>query len=161
VKANLVDENATMPDLNTLNYLEMVIKENLRMYSSVPFFGRSLKEDVTFGDYTIPSGTILNGAPYFVGRDPKNYENPLKFDPSRFETKEITQRNPYAFIPFSAGPRNCIGQKFAMLEMKSIVSKIIKNFELSIKKENEELELCAPLVLRPVNGIVLNVKSRN
>jgi cytochrome P450 family 4 len=161
VKSNLGDGNASMQDLNNLNYLELVIKENLHLYSSVPFFGRSIKEDTKFGEYTIPAGITLNAAPYLVGRDPKNYENPLKFDPMRFAAETNNENNnPYAFIPFSAGPRSCVGQKFAMLEMKSILSKIIRNFELSIKKENEQLELCAPLTLQPANGIVLNIKSR-
>jgi cytochrome P450 family 4 len=161
VKSNLGDGNASMQDLNGLNYLELVIKETLRLYSSVPFYGRHLTEDATFNDYTIPAGTMLTMSPFLLGRDAKLFPDPLKFDPMQFAVETNNEKNnPYAFIPFSAGPRNCIGQKFAMLEMKSIVSKIIKNFELSIKKENEKLHLCSHLVLRSENGIVLNVQKR-
>lgn len=150
-----------MQDLNSLSYLELVIKESLRLYPSVPLFGRRIHEEVTFGDFTIPENTNVIVAPCFLGRDPKIFADPLKFDPLRFDIETNNEKNnPYAYIPFSAGPRNCIGQKFAMLEMKSLTSKVIRHFELSILKENEELELISELVLRSENGIVLSAKQR-
>lgn len=156
-----VGKAVTMQDLNNLRYLELVIKETLRMYPSAPLIGRKINEEVSFGDVTIPEGTNLTIAPFFLGRDPKIYSDPLKFDPLRFDVETNNEKNnPFAYIPFSAGPRNCIGQKFAMLEMKSLTSKIVRNFQLSILKENEELELIAEIVLRPENGIVLCAKSR-
>lgn len=156
-----IEKPATMQDLNNLHYLELVVKETLRLYPSAPFIGRKFSEEVSFGDITIPENTSVTISPFFLGRDPKLYPNPLHFDPMRFDAEKNNEKNnPYAYIPFSAGPRNCIGQKFAMLEMKSLTSKVIKNFELSIKKENEELELVAELVLRPENGIVLQAKAR-
>ncbi|CRK96913.1 CLUMA_CG010305, isoform A [Clunio marinus] len=151
----------TMNELNNLHYLEMVIKETLRLYPSVPFFGRNLKEDTTLGHLTLPKGTSVSISPFFLGRDPEIYPDPLKFDPLRFEVETNNEKNnPYAYVPFSAGPRNCIGQKFAMLEMKSIVSKVIRNFKVFISKEHENLKLISELILRPENGIVLMVKSR-
>lgn len=151
----------TTHDLNNLNYLEMVIKETLRLYPSVPLFGRKIVRETTIGRITVPEKTTVTLAPYFMGRDPNIYPDPLKFDPSRFDQETSNEKsNPYAFIPFSAGFRNCIGQKFAMFEVKSIVSKIIRNFELTIAKENEELALVAALVLRPQNGIILCAKAR-
>lgn len=61
---------------------------------------------------------------------------------------------------FSAGPRNCIGQKFAVLEMKSMVSKVLRNFEISVDPDYKEPILIAELILRPDNGLVLNFKPR-
>ncbi|CRL05138.1 CLUMA_CG018015, isoform A [Clunio marinus] len=152
----------TIHDLNNLHYLELTIKETLRLYPSVPFYGRNIKEDVTIGHLTIPKDTNVNVAAFFLGRNPDIFSDPLKFDPLRFDAETNNEKNnPYAYVPFSAGPRNCIGQKFAMLEMKSIVAKIIRNFKLSVTKENEKLELIAELVLRPVNGVKLRVQKRN
>lgn len=163
-KMNLGDDvakTATMQDLNKLHYLELVIKETLRMYPSAPLIGRKIFEETRLGDVTIPANTSVVIAPFFLGRDPKIFPNPLHFDPSRFDVETNNEKNnPYAYIPFSAGPRNCIGQKFAMLEMKSLTVKVVRNFQLSILKENEELELIAELVLRPQDGIVLCAKTR-
>lgn len=156
-----LSRSLTMHDLNTLNYLELVIKETLRLYPSVPFFGRRMNEDATFGGLTFPKGESIVISPFFLGRDPVLFPDPLTFNPSRFEAESNNEKNNvFAYVPFSAGPRNCVGQKFAMLEMKSIVTKVIRNFELSIAKENEELVLISELILRPENGIVLSVKPR-
>lgn len=150
-----------MQKLNSLNYLELVIKETLRLFPSVPFFGRRMNEDVTLGGFTFPKGESVVISPYFLGRDPNLFPDPLTFNPSRFEAETNNEKNNvYAYVPFSAGPRNCVGQKFAMLEMKSIVSKLIRNYELTIAKENENLVLISELILRPENGIVICVKPR-
>ncbi|CRK94499.1 CLUMA_CG008004, isoform A [Clunio marinus] len=154
-------QSVTMQELNNLHYLELVIKETLRLYPSVPFFGRDIKEEVSVGGITVPEKVAITISPYLLGRNPKIFSDPLKFDPLRFEAETNNEKNnPYAYVPFSAGPRNCIGQKFAMLEMKSIISKVIRNFKLSISKDNEDLKLIAELILRPENGIVLRVQNR-
>lgn len=157
-----VTKSVTMQDLNELNYLELVIKESLRLYPSVPFMGRMIPEETALGHVVFPEGTTVKVSPYLLGRNPKVYPDPLKFDPQRFNVETDNEKNnPYSFIPFSAGPRNCIGQRFAMLELKSIVSKVVRNFEITIKKENQELELSSQLILRPINGVILSVKRRN
>jgi cytochrome P450 len=146
---------ATIQKLKSLNYLELVIKESLRLYPSVPFFGRFVSDEIVLScKIIIPKETHVVVSPYFLGRNPEAFPEPLKFDPSRF-----TEENK-SFVPFSAGPRNCVGQKFAELEMKSIVSKVVRNFTLSIAKENEDLQLVSEFVLRPQNGIKLCAKQR-
>lgn len=93
-----------------------------------------------------------------MGRDPTIFEDPDNFKPERF-LLESNAQNAFAYVPFSAGPRNCIGQKFAMLEMKSIISKMVRRFEL-VLGENYEPTLVAEMILRPSNGIILKVTPR-
>ncbi|CAO1432822.1 unnamed protein product [Diamesa hyperborea] len=154
-------KSVTLSQLNELHYLELCIKETLRLYPSVPFYGRKLSNDVTVDDITMPKDSNVIIGVYFMGRDPKIFPDPLKFNPDRFNVEtNYETNNSFSFVPFSAGPRNCIGQKFAMLEMKSIISKVVQNFQLSIAKENEELILMSEMVLRSENGVNINVKKR-
>ena len=96
------DRVPTIQDLNDMKYLEQCIKESLRMYPSVPMMARRIGEDVTIGKYTLPAGSEVMILPYITHRLPHVYPNPDKFDPTRF-SEEADNRNPYAFIPFSAG----------------------------------------------------------
>merc|ERR1711894_182975 len=106
--------NQVKMTLMSLPYLEAVIKESLRMYPSVPMFGRSLSEDVEINGHLISEGTLTTVMPYAIHHDPEVYKDPLTFNPDRWINNEVPiEENPYCYIPFSAGPRNCIGQKFA------------------------------------------------
>ncbi|CAO1428771.1 unnamed protein product [Diamesa tonsa] len=154
-------ESVTLSQLNELHYLGLCIKETLRLYPSVPFYGRKLSNDVTVDDITMPKDSNVIIGVYFMGRDPKIFPDPLIFNPDRFNVETSYEtNNSFSFVPFSAGPRNCIGQKFAMLEMKSIISKVVQNFQLSITKENEEPILMSEMVLRSENGVNINIKKR-
>lgn len=93
-----------------------------------------------------------------MGRMESIWTDPETFIPERF-LEEITHKSPFAFVPFSAGSRNCIGQKFAMLEMKSVVSKILRNFEVTVAPSYEPI-LIAEMILRPENGMMLKFQSR-
>jgi len=109
----------------------------------------------------IPAGTNLIVGVLFMGRDPEIFPDPLAFKPERFAVeKNAEQMNPYAYIPFSAGPRNCIGQKFAMLEMKSLISKVLRHYELQLADDYTEPVLIAELILRSENGIKVTIKPR-
>lgn len=151
----------TLQLLNNLHYLELVIKESLRLYPSVPYFARKLSEEVTVGGYTIPKLTNVAISPYLMGRDAKIFPDPLTFNPHRFDVETTSEKvNPFAYIPFSAGPRNCIGQKFAVYEMKSIITKIVRDFELTVSKDNLTIKVYGDLVLKPVDGVMLKIKKR-
>ena len=107
----------------------------------------------------LPKGANIVISPLFMGQNEKIWNKPREFIPERFELDKVPQQNPFAYVPFSAGPRNCIGQKFAMLEMKCTLAKVLDRFELSVAPEFE-LALKPEIVLKPLNGIKLKLKVR-
>jgi cytochrome P450 family 4 len=97
------NETPTMQELNQLNYLEKVIKESMRLYPPVPAISRSVEKPETIGGVTFPPKAVLKISPLLLGRDARNFPDPLKFDPTRFDHEENVKL--FTYIPFSAGPR--------------------------------------------------------
>ncbi|XP_026553699.1 cytochrome P450 4V2 [Pseudonaja textilis] len=154
------DHHITMEDLKKLRYLECVIKEALRLFPSVPIFARILKEECYIRGYKIPKGTNIMILPYALHRDPDNFPEPEKFRPERFFPENSAGRHPYSYIPFSAGPRNCIGQRFALVEEKIILATILRHFWIETKQKYEDVGMVAELILRPSKGIWIQLKKR-
>ncbi|RZC40118.1 cytochrome P450-like protein [Asbolus verrucosus] len=152
------DVKVTYHNLQEMKYLENTVKEGLRLYSPVPIFGRHIDQDIEYDGITIPKGVGVIVFAHGIHMNPEYYPDPEKFDPSRFESCE--KRPPYAFIPFSAGVRNCIGQKYAILEIKSLVSKIVRNFELFPSVPEHKMDLAAETVLKSLNGVKIGLKLR-
>ncbi|XP_047003514.1 cytochrome P450 4C1-like [Schistocerca americana] len=150
----------TTHDLNNMKYLEMVIKEALRLYPSVPAVSRHLTKEVDIGAYKIPEGCTVSLNIRQTHRDPDHWPNPERFDPDNFLPERVQGRHPYAYVPFSAGPRNCIGQKFAILEEKAVLSYVLRNFRVETVDRLEDLQLIGELVLRPMNGVNLRLWPR-
>ncbi|XP_037914477.1 cytochrome P450 4d2-like [Hermetia illucens] len=150
---------AKMQELQDLKYLEIVIKESMRLYPPVPMIARKLEEDIQINDKFFPAGSDVTIPMFLLMRDPEIFSDPDHFKPERFFTEKFSEKaTAYSYIPFSAGPRNCIGQKFAMLEMKCTVSKILRYFELL--PMGEEPKTTANLVTRSTNGINLGIRPR-
>ncbi|XP_011882068.1 PREDICTED: cytochrome P450 4C1-like [Vollenhovia emeryi] len=111
---------------------------------------RNTGEDVELSSYLVPAGTYVHLDIFGVHRDPNFWPNPEVFDPDRFLPEKIRNRHPYSYIPFSAGPRNCIGQRFAMLEMKAMIAPLIHNFYVEPIDYLKNIQMQIDLVLRPV-----------
>ncbi|CAH2087256.1 unnamed protein product [Euphydryas editha] len=152
------DRSPNMSELGEMKYLEAVIKEILRLYPSGPFIGRKITEDFMLGDIKIKKGCEVVVHIYEMQRREDLYPEPEVFRPERFLDGE--SRHPYAYVPFSAGLRNCIGQRFAKLEMKMAICEIIRNFRLGPMKKGARPALKADLVLRPNESIFVKFVER-
>ncbi|XP_055548224.1 cytochrome P450 4C1-like [Wyeomyia smithii] len=150
----------TYQALQEFRYLEMVIKETLRLYPSVPFIGRHLMEDTELDGITLPAGVEVLISIYMIHRNPDVFPDPDRFDPERFSENAESKRGPYDYIPFSAGARNCIGQRFAMLELKATLIKLISNYRILPGESLRKLRLKTDLVIRPHMGVPVKLMKR-
>ncbi|CAO2588555.1 Cytochrome P450 4B1 [Lemmus lemmus] len=146
-------------DLAKMTYLTMCMKECFRLYPPVPQVYRQLNKPVTFVDgRSLPAGSLISMHIYALHRNSAVWPDPEVFDPLRFSPENVLGRHPFAYMPFSAGPRNCIGQQFAMSEMKVVAALCLLRFELSLDPSKLPIKL-PQLVLRSKNGIHLHLKS--
>lgn len=146
------------PDLSEIPYTTMCIKESLRLYPPVPGMARKITKPMTFFDgRTVPEGCLVGVSVFGIHRNATVWENPQEFDPLRFLPENSSKRSPHAFVPFSAGPRNCIGQNFAMNELKVVVAQTLRRYELMEDPTKKPLML-PRLILRSLNGIHLKIK---
>ncbi|XP_076856679.1 cytochrome P450 4F3 [Brachyhypopomus gauderio] len=124
-------EEITWDDLSSLTFTTMCIKESLRLHSPVSAVTRYYSQDMNVpGERTIPQGSICLISIYGTHRNPDVWSDPEVYDPMRFDPDNSKQRSSYAFIPFSAGPRNCIGQNFAMAEVRVVVALTLRRFRV-------------------------------
>ncbi|KAF2885196.1 hypothetical protein ILUMI_20977, partial [Ignelater luminosus] len=151
-----------------MKYLDCVISEGLRKWPG-PFVERVSARDYTIQPkYTeekplhLKKGSVVWFPLYPIHRDPENYPEPEKFDPERFNEENKRNIKPFTYIPFGAGPRNCIASRFALLEAKVITVKIIENFEIvPVVKTKIPLEISKSRVDNlPDDGIWLGLKPR-
>ena len=125
--------------LKEMKYIECVIKETLRIHPSAPIFSRAIEEDIVIDSVLYPKGSNVAFCILAMHRDAKYWEDPLVFKPERFLETSDSASSPYIFIPFSAGPRNCIGQKFAMMELKTTIYHILLDYHVDALQKEEEL----------------------
>ncbi|XP_058981586.1 probable cytochrome P450 4ac1 isoform X2 [Musca domestica] len=158
--ANIGDfSSLTVFDFNKLEYLECVLKETLRLYPSVPFIARTCVAETRINGLILPTNSQINVHVYDIMRDPRHFPNPTEFKPERFTPENSVDRHPFAFVPFSAGSRNCIGQKFAILEMKAVLVALLSNFEILPVTKLEDLIFEYGIILRTKQKIYAKLKK--
>jgi len=141
-------------DIPRLPYTRMVLDEALRLYPPVAFFPRDVVSDDVIGGYAVPKGSLVFLGPYITHRHPDYWERPNEFYPEHFTQPAIDQRPTYAYYPFSAGPRTCLGNHFAMLEATLVLAELAQRFYVRlVPGQNLEPEFVG--ALRPRNATLL------
>ncbi|XP_032689286.1 cytochrome P450 4C1-like isoform X2 [Odontomachus brunneus] len=149
-------------DLQYMNYMERVIKETLRVFPIVPLIGRRLNEDLQIGEYTIPKGADFMITILSLHRNENYWPKPLIFNPDRFLPENMANIHPYSYIPFSNGPRNCLGMRYAMISMKIFLATLLRTYILKVDKKVkiEDVELKMDVVLVPMNPLKIRIEKR-
>jgi cytochrome P450 len=142
----------TVEHLVELPYTRMVIEEALRLYPPAWIFGRKAIADDKIGGYSIPANSMIVLSPYITHRHPALWEHPEVFDPERFTPERSAGRPPFAYFPFGGGPRMCIGNNFALMEMQLILATIAQRYKLRLVP-GHTVEPEALLSLRPRYGL--------
>ncbi|NXM05046.1 CP3A9 protein, partial [Tyrannus savana] len=144
-----------------LEYLDMTLSETLRMYPLGGRLERTCKKDVEINGVTIPKGTIVMIPPYVLHRNPEYWPNPEEFRPERFSKENKESMDPYTYLPFGAGPRNCIGMRFALLTLKVAVVSLLQQFTFQTCKETQiPIKLSSKGLLIPEKPIILKLVPR-
>ncbi|XP_018365058.1 PREDICTED: cytochrome P450 4g15 [Trachymyrmex cornetzi] len=156
------DRPATFQDTLEMKYLERCLMETLRMYPPVPIIARTIKTDLKLasGDYTIPAGATVIVTTFKMHRQPHIYSNPEVFNPDNFLPEKTVNRHYYAFVPFSAGPRSCVGRKYAMLKLKIILSTIMRNYRVKSDIKESDFRLQADIILKRAEGFKIKLVPR-
>ncbi|XP_054156287.1 cytochrome P450 4V2-like, partial [Oppia nitens] len=153
-----INRDISLDDIQQLTYLKCVIEESLRLYPSAPFIARRLVEDCPVGidddtganGYVIPAGVDVFLMIAEMHLDSLVFADPNRFRPERFESDSVTmsQINAYNYVPFSAGPRGCIGKRFALIEQMIILAKICQNFTIESMKPLDSIQTSAEMAYR-------------
>ncbi|KAI4471061.1 cytochrome p450 family 4 [Holotrichia oblita] len=154
------EEPITLRHLNDMGYMDRVVKEVLRLYPAAPLIERELEQNVVLNGLKYPKGTTISFHFYIQHRRPELFPDPTRFDPDRFLPENVALRHTFAYIPFSAGPRNCIGQKYATINMKITIANILRYFEVHPVVPAHTPILANDAVLKSTNGLPIKLKLR-
>ncbi|HEY3043361.1 MAG TPA: cytochrome P450 [Vicinamibacterales bacterium] len=162
VEEKLANELTSLPgsgcpeldDLPKFPYARQILEECLRLYPAGWLMTRKALNDDQFGDYFVPAGTEIYVSPYFIQRHPDLWDNPDRFDPGRFAPDQSQDRHRLAMLPFSAGPRNCIGEFLARIEMQIHLVMVARQLRLRYV-QTRPIELDAGVNLRSKHDFIM------
>ena len=155
----LGNRDATFADLSRLNYTEQIVKESMRLYPPAYGLGREAVTGCEIGGYYVPPGAQVFMFQWATHRDARFFDEPLRFKPERWTAEFESQLPKYAYFPFGAGPRVCIGASFAMMEMILVLATIGRRFRLELDS-NHPVEIYPAMSLRPKNGVTVTIHAR-
>ena len=150
----LKGEPPTVADLDRLPYLEQVVKETLRLYPPAPSANRVARESFEWKGYTIEAGELVTYVPFVSHRMPTQFNEPERFRPERFDPVNGDPMKPYAYIPFAAGPRSCIGAPFATIEIKTVLAMVLQRYRLNMVP-GQHVEATVRTTVQPKSGIFM------
>lgn len=148
----------TMEQLNQLKYTEQVINESLRLYPPAWVISRSNPEPDSLAGFSIPAGSTQFQSPFALHRNPAYWEEPERFDPERFSPERGGAKSP-AFIPFGNGARKCIGLRFAMMEMLTVLARVVPLVEFQLPAGHKVVPQFSA-TLEPQGGLPMQLKFR-
>lgn len=149
----------TAADLPRLQYTAQVIQESMRLLPPIWNGSREAARDTELCGYALPRGTIVMMTPYFTHRHPDFWADPEAFQPDRFEPARARRRHKYAYYPFSAGPRLCMGKHFAMMEAQLVMAVVAQRYRFDLRP-GYPVEAAYQITLRPRHGIHMIVRRR-
>jgi len=148
-----------LEDLPRLPYVDMVIKETLRIYPPAWILGRQAMQDVELGGYPVRKGTMVFVSPYIQHHDPRWFEQPEEFRPERFSEENEKKIRAHAYIPFGAGPRVCIGSRFTLTEQKVVLTLLAQKCKLALAPD-QKVEMEPLITIRPKGGMRMVISKR-
>ncbi|XP_037041326.1 cytochrome P450 4C1-like isoform X1 [Bradysia coprophila] len=158
------DENtdSDFEKLSRLPYLEMIVKEAMRLYPVAPFLSRKCSGDTQITDCVIPEDTVIILSVYHLHRNKEIWgPNADSFDPENFLPERMAKRHSCCYLPFSSGPRNCLGMKYAYLSMKTMLSALLRHYKFSTSLKMEDLQWKFEITMKLVNTHLVRVEKRN
>lgn len=146
------DRRVEFSDLAQLEYTDRVIRESMRLYPPVWMLERQALAPDEVGGFDIPKDTMMAVCTWSMHRHPSLWDQPLRFDPSRFSPERSEHRHRYAYLPFGAGPRVCIGLQFALMEAKLLLATMLQRYRVHVQSP-EKTQLEPAITLRPKHGM--------
>ena len=158
--AGVLDGSPPTPaDLPALEYTDRVIQESLRLYPPAFIIFREANEDVELGGYRIPEGTKVTLPQFHIHTDERWYDDPMSFDPDRWTDGFEDELPDYAYFPFGGGPRHCIGMRFAMLELKTVLPTLLQQVGFDLVSDPDP-ELDMAVTMRPAEDVRMRVRKQ-
>ena len=160
IAEDLKGEKPSFSNLRNLTYTTQVIEEAMRLYPPAWLVDREAINDDEVDGIKIKKGIPISCMIYSMHRHSDFWKNPNEFDPERFSPENKKKHIPFSYIPFGGGPRLCIGNNFAMMEMQLIIAMIFQKYKFELVTDKDSIDIQPMITLRPKNGIRVKVRKR-
>ncbi|XP_055308673.1 cytochrome P450 4c3-like [Sitodiplosis mosellana] len=155
------NEDMSQQHLNQMPYLDLVLKETLRLFPAAPYPLRCASADITIDSCTIPKDAMILLSIFSLHRRQDVWgADADQFNPDHFLPEHMSQRHPFAFIPFGAGQRNCIGYRYAMISMKVMLSALLRRYKFTTNLKLSDIDLRFEMVLKLAQKHMVQIERR-